>query len=95
MRHNIFPDILNKGVYRILFTLTQNAYLYTPVSSYALHIPFLSVFHPRGIVSNYMTIAIITFCVSSKRLRLKSKGLSDARAVSIIEKVYYFAVDFV
>ena len=57
--------------------------------------PFLSVFHPRGIVSNYLTIAIITFYVSSKRLRLKSKGLSDTRAVSIIEKVYYFAVDFV
>ena len=37
MRHNIFPDILNKGVYRILFT--QDAYLYTPVFSYALHIP--------------------------------------------------------
>ena len=38
MQHVIFPDILNKGVYGILFTLTQNAYLYTPVFSYALYI---------------------------------------------------------
>ena len=37
--HNISPDILNKGVYGILFTLTQNAYLYTPVFLYALYIP--------------------------------------------------------
>ena len=39
IQHNIFPDILNKGVYEILFALTQNAYLYTPVLSYELYIP--------------------------------------------------------
>ena len=47
IRHNIFPDILNEGVYGILFTLAQNAYLYTPVFSYALYIPvFVSI--PRA-----------------------------------------------
>ena len=34
-----FRSILNKGVYGILLILTQNAYLYTPVFSYALYIP--------------------------------------------------------
>ena len=33
-----FRSILNKGAYGILFILTQNAYLYTPVFSYALYI---------------------------------------------------------
>ena len=51
IRHNIFPDILNIGVYEILFILTQNAYLYTPVFSYVLYITvyplYLFVFHPR------------------------------------------------
>ena len=41
MRHNIFPDILNKTVYGILFILTQNVYLYTPAF---LHAPFIPVF---------------------------------------------------
>ena len=36
-----FLRILDKGVYGILFTLTQNVYLYTPVFSYALYIPVL------------------------------------------------------
>ena len=46
IRHNIFPDISNKGAYGILFTLTQNAYLYTPVHSYALHIPVFTCIPP-------------------------------------------------
>ena len=39
IRHNVLSDILNKGVYGILFTLTQIAYLHTPVFLYALDIP--------------------------------------------------------
>ena len=34
-----FRSILNKEVYGILFILTQNAYLYTPIFSYALYVP--------------------------------------------------------
>ena len=39
MRYNILSDILNKGVCGISFILTQNAYLYTRVFLYVLHIP--------------------------------------------------------
>ena len=38
IRHSIFPDTLNKGVYGISFILTQEVYLYTPVFLYALYI---------------------------------------------------------
>ena len=41
IRQNIFPDIWNKGIYGVLFKLTQDTYLHTPVYLYALHIPIL------------------------------------------------------
>ena len=44
--HNIFPDILNKEEYGISLTLTQNAYLYTPVFSYALYTPAFGCIRP-------------------------------------------------
>ena len=46
MRHNIFPDILSKTVYGILFILTQNVYLYTPAFLYAPFIPIFFLFPP-------------------------------------------------
>ena len=48
MRHNIFSDVLNKYVFRILFIITQNVYLYTPVFSNVHSIsPYFPVFSPR------------------------------------------------
>ena len=67
IRHNIFPDILNEGVYGILFTLAQNAYLYTPVFSYALYIPvFVSI--PRAYKS--YIISRIQLCFMQKNFEL-------------------------
>ena len=40
-QRNILADILNKEILGILFILTQDAYLYNPIYSYAL---FISVF---------------------------------------------------
>ena len=50
IRHIIFPDILNKEVYGILLTLTQNAYMYTPVFSSPYSLPYV---HPR--IRSYST----------------------------------------
>ena len=48
MRHNIFSDVLNEYVFRILFIITQNVYLYTPVFSNVHSIsPYFPVFSPR------------------------------------------------
>ena len=88
MRHNIFPDILNKGVYRILVILTQNAYMYTPIFQYAQYTPvfvrilptynFLFVFSYvlcRVTVEKYKWICIVPSLPSKEVTRLSKNEL--------------------
>ena len=87
IRHNISQDILNKGVYGILFTQTQNAYLYNLVFSYALYIPvFVRI--PTAYKNFYFPYSAMFYVVYGAALQPCSKhtemGLSPSKTIDVI-----------
>ena len=78
-KHNIFLDMLNKGMYGILLIPTRNAYLDTPVYLYALYIPIfiriLPAYKNLYFLYSVMFDAVITwsYFVMPKNIRLNSR----------------------
>ena len=61
-KHNIFLDMLNKGMYGILLIPTRNAYLDTPVYLYALYIPiFIRI--PPAYKNLYFSYSVMFYAV--------------------------------
>ena len=86
IRHNIFPYILNKAVYRILFILTQKAFLYTLVLSYVRCIPVFVRILPAyktyfPCSAFFYVVHIITFLQRLKQILNETSN--DALAVCL------------
>ena len=67
-----FRRVLNKGVYGILFILAQNAYMYTPVFSYALYVPVFFCITPayKNFYFPYSAMFYAVFSFKVKHLNL-------------------------
>ena len=83
-KYNVFPDILNKGVYGILFTLTQNAYLYTPIFWYARYIPVFVRIPPAYYYFLYSTMF---YAVRALRITWLEPDYSNLRRVEDVNHV--------